>query len=179
MKGDITMRFALFFLLFLASPALAQEMCIDQCLPVPCKKSAADDCSKPKYTCTKRPCNEVYSQTGDGETAVAPVTSTGYYGAIAYDQKTGQTGFSGRAADQATAEQVALQQCRAAGCKLVASFANSCFAIAKNKDNSAIGWGVDGDKAQARIKARDMCITRSNEQSHTCEIREQRCYAEE
>lgn len=173
------MRFLLFILLIsVASPALAQDMCIDQCLPVPCKKSAADDCSKPKYTCTKKPCAEIYSQTEEGGAEAGPVSSTGYYGAVAYDKKTGAIGFSGRSADQATAEQVALQQCHGK-CELVASFANQCFAIAKNQNGDAVGWAVNADKALARRRATEDCIGRSKEASHTCAVREQRCYTDE
>jgi len=168
----------LVFFLSLSMPALAADMCIDQCLPVPCVKSEKDDCSKPKYTCTKRPCDEIYSQTEANEVEIAPVQSVGYYGAVAYDKKTGQTGFSGRSVDQAMAEQIALQQCRAEGCSVVASFANTCFAIAKNKDNTAAGWGVHDDKEQAKVQAKNMCISRSQEQSHTCVVREQRCYVD-
>jgi hypothetical protein len=83
-----------------------------------------------------------------------------YYGAFAFSQNTGASGWSKNYGSQSEAEGAALQVCfqtqGASDCKVAYSFVNSCAALAVGGDN---GWGADWG---ANIQAAE------NKAMHTC-----------
>lgn len=92
------------------------------------------------------------------------------YGAIAYSPKTRVIGVASDNASQAEAEEVALQNCRAASpeaddCKNVMWVRNACAALAVGTEG---GWGTDwgADRPTAERKALAICAKYSS----TCEV---------
>ncbi|CAN7266750.1 DUF4189 domain-containing protein [Rhizobium sp. LjRoot254] len=90
----------------------------------------------------------------------AIASAADYYGAFAFSQKTGASGWSKNYGSQGEAEGAALQVCfqtqGASDCKVSYSFVNSCAALAVGGDN---GWGADwGTNVQAA----------ENKAMHTC-----------
>jgi hypothetical protein len=83
-----------------------------------------------------------------------------YYGAFAFSQNTGASGWSKNYTSQSEAEGAALQYCfgtkGATDCKVAYSFVNSCAALAVGGDN---GWGADwgANKQAAQNKAMNTC----------------------
>jgi hypothetical protein len=82
------------------------------------------------------------------------------YGAFAFSQNTGASGWSKNFTSQSEAEGAALQYCfdtkGATDCKVAYSFVNSCAALAVGGDN---GWGADwgANKQAAQNKAMNTC----------------------
>jgi hypothetical protein len=90
----------------------------------------------------------------------AIASAADYYGAFAFSQNTGASGWSKNYTSQSEAEGAALQVCfqtqGASDCKVSYSFVNSCAALAVGGDN---GWGADWG---ANVQAAE------NKALHTC-----------
>lgn len=92
--------------------------------------------------------------------APAAASAADYYGAFAFSQNTGASGWSKNYTSQSEAEGAALQYCfetkGASDCKVAYSFVNSCAALAVGGDN---GWGADWgvNKQAAQNKAMNTC----------------------
>jgi hypothetical protein len=107
---------------------------------------------------------------------VGPVTANAadYYGAFAFSQNTGHSGWSKNYLSQGEAEGAALQVCfqnrGATDCKVSYSFVNACAALAVGGDN---GWGADwGVNIQAaENKAMHMCAG----YSFNCQVLTSQC----
>lgn len=82
------------------------------------------------------------------------------FGAFAFSQNTGASGWAKNFTSQSEAESAALGYCRdtqgANDCKVAYSFVNSCAALAVGGDN---GWGADWgvNKQAAQNKALNTC----------------------
>lgn len=91
------------------------------------------------------------------------------YGAFAFSQTTGASGWAKNFTSQSEAEGAALQYCfdtkGAMDCKVAYSFVNSCGALAVGGDN---GWGADWgvNKQAAENKAMNTCAG----YSYNCKI---------
>jgi hypothetical protein len=106
----------------------------------------------------------------------APVTASAadYYGAFAFSQNTGASGWSKNYTSQSEAEGAALQVCfqnqGASDCKVSYSFVNSCAALAVGGDN---GWGADwGANPQA---AENKALHTCSGYSYNCKILASQC----
>lgn len=92
--------------------------------------------------------------------APAAASAADNYGAFAFSQNTGASGWAKNFTSQAEAESAAMGYCRdtkgAGDCKVAYSFVNSCAALAVGGDN---GWGADWgvNKQAAQNKAMNTC----------------------
>jgi Domain of unknown function (DUF4189) len=75
------------------------------------------------------------------------------YGAIAYSQSTGAYGYSYGWGNRATAENVALANCRGANPQVVAWARNGYCALALGDTVGSYGWGYGATAAEARTHA--------------------------
>jgi hypothetical protein len=82
------------------------------------------------------------------------------YGAIAYDMATGRYGFSYNYDADWQARNRALGECGWGGCKVYASFHNSCGALATDDNQHIFGWGVSYDRSEAQQRALYECRVR-------------------
>src|SRR5690349_5398328 len=77
-------------------------------------------------------------------TVPVAASAADFYGAFAFSQNTGASGWAKNYNSQSEAEGAALQVCfqtqGASDCKVAYSFVNSCAALAVGGDN---GWGAD------------------------------------
>ena len=97
-----------------------------------------------------------------------------YYGAFAFSQNTGASGWAKNYGSQAEAEGAPLQVCfqtrGATDCKVAYSFVNSCGALAVGGDN---GWGADwGVNIQA---AENKALHTCSGYSYNCRILTSQC----
>lgn len=98
----------------------------------------------------------------------APASAfAGYYGAIAFSQSTGASGWSKNYDDKRGASRAALGYCResADDCKVVYNFTNSCAALAAGPDG---GYGNAWDVKQRRAEKK--AIAACNQYSSGCRI---------
>ncbi len=75
-----------------------------------------------------------------------------YYGAIALDPSDGSWGRALDYPNRAAAEQAALDYCPSWGCKIVATMANGCGAVAETR--TRWGYGADTSLSAAQREAR-------------------------
>jgi hypothetical protein len=107
-------------------------------------------------------------------TTPAAAFAADFYGAFAFSQNTGASGWSKNYASQGEAEGAALQVCfqtqGATDCKVVYPFVNACAALAVGGDN---GWGADwGVNVQAaENKAMHVC----SGYSYNCKVLTSQC----
>ena len=107
-------------------------------------------------------------------TTPVAASAADYYGAFAFSQNTGASGWSKNYGSQGEAEGAALQVCfqtrGATDCKVSYSFVNSCAALAVGGDN---GWGADwGANLQAaENKAMHVC----SGYSYNCRVLTSQC----
>lgn len=104
----------------------------------------------------------------------AIASAADYYGAFAFSQKTGASGWAKNYTSQSEAEGAALQVCfqtqGASDCKVSYSFVNSCAALAVGGDN---GWGADwGVNIQA---AENKALHTCSGYSYNCKILTSQC----
>jgi hypothetical protein len=97
-----------------------------------------------------------------------------YYGAFAFSQNTGASGWSKNYGSQGEAEDAAMQVCLqtrgAQDCKVAYSFVNSCAALAVGGDN---GWGADwGVNVQA---AENKALHTCSGYSYNCKVLTSQC----
>jgi Domain of unknown function (DUF4189) len=75
------------------------------------------------------------------------------YGAIAYSQSTGTYGYSYGWGNRATAENVALANCRGENAQVVVWARNAYCALALGDTVGSYGWGYGATAAEARTHA--------------------------
>jgi hypothetical protein len=79
------------------------------------------------------------------------------YGAIAFSESTGQTGYSYDYGSRSDAEQAALDNCGKNDCEIKSWFENSCGALAQGDDGSlGYSWAA-GSRSQAESRALSEC----------------------
>src|SRR5207248_1898671 len=89
-----------------------------------------------------------------GYTLVPSVPATAGYGAIAWDRETGKYGESWNQSTTKRAEEVALGDCGASGCKVVARLGPAmCGALATTADGKHAGAAWRKDREAARLAA--------------------------
>jgi hypothetical protein len=82
----------------------------------------------------------------------------GGYGAIAWDEETGKRGWSWNQATAERAEELALSECGATGCKVIMrSGREMCAALATTENGKYVGAGTRKDRDAARVAALKDC----------------------
>jgi len=115
---------------------------------------------------------------GAGATQCVPTertapSATGYYGAIAWDENTGRRGWSWNQGSPARAEEVALSECGASGCKIILRAGRAmCGALATTETGKYVGAASRRDRDAARLAALTDC-PKGN--AGTCIIRTSDC----
>lgn len=139
-----------------ACPAPARADCIDDCQRgFNCFSVGTDYniCESQLQECYRRECNK-------------PKVA---YGAIAYGPQSTANGYAFDKASSQDADQTALRFCRQHGndCKVVASFSNSCAAVAAVESKGAYAVGLGGTRDGAQSKAMGAC---AGQHGAGCEI---------
>ena len=95
------------------------------------------------------------------------------YGAIAWDQSTGKYGASWNQPTGKRAEEAALGECGANGCKVVARVSPAmCGALATTEDGKQAGTAWRKDREAARVAALQNC---DKDQAGECTVRAADC----
>jgi hypothetical protein len=152
---------ALIFLFALtAQVAPARADCVDDCERAygGCSGPEQDQCLERVQECYRLECNK-------------PTTS---YGAIAYGAQSTANGFAFNEGTAGDADRSALANCRQHGddCKIVASFSNSCAAVAAVESEGRFATGQAGTRDQAQANAMKACQAKGG---GTCEIETWTC----
>jgi hypothetical protein len=110
---------------------------------------------------------------GFGSIWVAPLpVEAAEYGAIAWDDGTGKYGASWNQPTQRRADEVAVSDCGASGCKVVRQIGpKMCGALALSGDGKKAGAAFRKDRDAARIAALAACPKKAGE----CIIRVSEC----
>ncbi len=83
------------------------------------------------------------------------------FGAIAYDDETGDYGLTYNYSSRAAAERDAKDECGNRNCKVAVWFKNQCGAVAESK--SVWGYGLGKTRKAAENDAMEMCSKKSCE----------------
>jgi hypothetical protein len=87
-----------------------------------------------------------------------PSSAVGQYGAIAWDEETGKYGASWNQDTPKRAEEVALGECGATGCKIIIRTRQAtCAALATNESGKYASGASRGDREAARLAALTNC----------------------
>jgi Trypsin-like peptidase domain/Domain of unknown function (DUF4189) len=90
--------------------------------------------------------------------AMREPTAPGEYGAIAWDKETGKRGWSWNQQTQSRADEVALSECGATGCKVIMRTGRQeCAALATNEPGKYVGAASRKDRDAARLAALANC----------------------
>ena len=94
--------------------------------------------------------------------SVLPISEPAFaqYGAIAWDKETGKYGASWNQDTPKRAEEVALGQCGATGCKVIIRPTNFCAALAATADGKVVGAAARKNRDDARLAALKDCQKR-------------------
>jgi hypothetical protein len=152
---------ALIFLFALtAQVAPARADCVDDCERAygGCSGPEQDQCLERVQECYRLECNK-------------PTTS---YGAIAYGAQSTASGYAFNEGNAGDADRSALANCQQHGndCKIVASFSNTCAAVAAVESEGRFSTGQAGTKDQAQANAMKACQAQGG---GTCEIETWTC----
>jgi serine/threonine-protein kinase len=80
------------------------------------------------------------------------------YGAIAWDRQTGKRGWSWNQPTQKHADEVAVSECGASGCKvIIRAGSGMCAALASTEDGKFIGAASRKDRDAARVASLKDC----------------------
>ena len=108
-----------------------------------------------------------------GYTLMPAIPASAGYGAIAWDRDTGKYGVSWNQATGKRAEEVALGECGASGCKVVGRVGpRMCGALATTEDGKHAGAARRGDREAARVAAVKNC---TKDQAGECIVRATDC----
>ena len=142
------------------SPARADNACIDRCYNTfsPLQNGGSEE--------LRRECLEQCSSSNTRRSIS--------YGAIAYGADSTANGYAFDKASAGEAERVALGNCRPHGkdCKIVASFFNSCVAVAAVESKDRFVTAKSGNGRQAQAIAMNTC---QSEIGGKCEIEAWTC----
>jgi hypothetical protein len=115
----------------------------------------------------------VISPTIPGPMSPTPLPWVGRYGAIAWDRDTGRYGVSWNQPIPGRAEEVALGECGASGCKVVGKVGPAmCGALATTVDGKHAGAAWRKDREAARLAALENC---DKDKAGECIIRATDC----
>ncbi len=90
--------------------------------------------------------------------AAALPAARGDYGAIAWDQQSGRRGWSWNQPTMQRAEEIALSECGAGGCKVITRTSrNMCAALATTENGKYIGAASRNERDAARLAALANC----------------------
>jgi Domain of unknown function (DUF4189) len=109
---------------------------------------------------------------GLGWVLVTAEPALAQYGAIAWDKETGKYGASWNKETQKGADEVALSDCGASGCRIVRRVApKMCGALALSADGKMAGAAFRKDRDAARVAALAACPKKAGE----CTVRVTEC----
>ena len=101
------------------------------------------------------------------------VPARAQYGAIAWDEGSGKRGWSWNQQTQSRADEVALRECGATGCKVIMRTGRrQCAALATTETGKSVGAARRKDRDDARIAALTDCQKRK---AGECTIRVTDC----
>ena len=108
-----------------------------------------------------------------GYTLLPAIPASAGYGAIAWDKGTGKYGASWNQPTPQRAEEVALGECGASGCKVVGKVGpRMCGALATTEDGKHAGAARRKDREAARLAAVKNC---DKDQAGECIVRAPDC----
>lgn len=108
-----------------------------------------------------------------GYTLLPAIPAFAGYGAFAWDRGTGKYGVSWNQSTSKRAEEVALGECGASGCKVVAKIGPvMCGALATTADGKHAGAAWRKDREAARLAALKSC---DKDQAGECLVRATDC----
>jgi Domain of unknown function (DUF4189) len=108
-----------------------------------------------------------------GYTLLPAVPAVAGYGAFAWDRGTGKYGASWNEPSPKRAEEVALGECGASGCKVVTKIGpKTCAALATTEDGKHAGAASRKDREAARLGALKAC---QKDNAGECIIRRTDC----
>ena len=108
-----------------------------------------------------------------GYTLLPAIPAFAGYGAFAWDRGTGKYGVSWNQSTSKRAEEVALGECGASGCKVVAKIGPAmCGALATTADGKHAGAAWRKDREAARLAALKSC---DKDQTGECFVRATDC----
>ncbi len=108
-----------------------------------------------------------------GYTLLPTMPASAGYGAIAWDRDTGKYGVSWNQPTGKRAEEVALGDCGASGCKVVGRVGpRMCGALATTEDGKHAGAAWRGNREAARLDALKSC---AKDQAGECIVRATDC----
>ena len=88
----------------------------------------------------------------------APPARAAEYGAIAWDRQTGKRGWSWNQSTQKHADEAAVSECGASGCKvIIRAGSGMCAALASTEDGKFIGAASRKDRDAARVASLKDC----------------------
>ncbi len=101
-------------------------------------------------------------------------SSSAFFGAIAYGAQSTANGYAYGKGSAGDANRTALSNCRQHGddCKIVATFSNSCAAVAAVEDKGVLSVGQGATRDQAQSRAMSAC---KSEHGDGCEIEAWTC----
>jgi hypothetical protein len=101
---------------------------------------------------------------GLGSVQLTAAPALAGYGAIAWDQETGKRGWSWNQSTQQRADEMALSECGASGCKVVTRIGPArCGALATTEDGKLAGAAGRKTRDAARLAALKDCPKKSGE----------------
>lgn len=108
-----------------------------------------------------------------GYTLLPAMPASAGYGAIAWDRDTGKYGVSWNQPTPQRAEEAALGECGASGCKVVGKVGpRMCGALATTQDGKHAGAARRKDRDAARLAAVKNCV---KDQAGECVVRATDC----
>jgi len=137
------------FLVAPTKPAPAAGDCMSYCLQAPGAGGASN-------------CATRCSPGGDLD-VTHPWKRTISYGAIAYGAKSNAFGYAFDKDSDGAAKQTAMAECKKSNddCEIVASFSNSCAAVAAVEAKGAYAVGKGGTRASAQSRAMSACAKKN------------------
>jgi Domain of unknown function (DUF4189) len=101
---------------------------------------------------------------GLGSTPLTAESALAQYGAIAWDESTGKYGASWKQSAQRRADEAAISECGASGCKVVSRIGpKMCGALALSEDGKRAGAASRKDRDTARVAALKDCPKKAGE----------------
>jgi hypothetical protein len=114
----------------------------------------------------------VFILLGLGVVPLTAVPALAEYGAIAWDKETGKRGWSWNQQTQSRADEMAIAECGASGCKIVKRIGPKiCGALALSEDGKMAGAASRKDLDAARLAALKACPKKAGE----CTVRVSDC----
>ena len=99
-----------------------------------------------------------------GSALIPAIPAAAQYGAIAWDQGTGKYGASWKQPTQQRADEMAIGDCGASGCKIVRRIGpKMCGALALSEDGKMAGAAFRRDLDAARLAALKACPKKAGE----------------